>query len=179
MQNTYLAHHGILNMKWGKRNGPPYPLDSSPQRQAAKKRKAERRAASSMSDEELQSVVKRKNLEKAYDKATGKKDKLEASRQIADETRNVANRSKDAIRKIPDKPKERLDMSDMTEQEMRARINRELLERQYDNLFNTNKSDIALGKEFAIEAIDLIGDIAGIAAGGLSIALLLKQLGVW
>ena len=23
-----LAHHGILGQKWGKRNGPPYPLDS-------------------------------------------------------------------------------------------------------------------------------------------------------
>ena len=26
--NTYLAHHGILGQKWGKRNGPPYPLSS-------------------------------------------------------------------------------------------------------------------------------------------------------
>ena len=24
----YLSHHGILGQKWGKRNGPPYPLDS-------------------------------------------------------------------------------------------------------------------------------------------------------
>lgn len=26
---TYLRHHGILGQKWGKRNGPPYPLGSS------------------------------------------------------------------------------------------------------------------------------------------------------
>ena len=25
----YFEHHGRLGMKWGKRNGPPYPLDYS------------------------------------------------------------------------------------------------------------------------------------------------------
>lgn len=29
MNDTYLAHHGILGQKWGKKNGPPYPLDFS------------------------------------------------------------------------------------------------------------------------------------------------------
>lgn len=29
MNETYLVHHGILGQKWGKKNGPPYPLDFS------------------------------------------------------------------------------------------------------------------------------------------------------
>ena len=29
MNNNYISHHGIPGMKWGKQNGPPYPLGSS------------------------------------------------------------------------------------------------------------------------------------------------------
>ena len=33
----YLAHHGILGQRWGKRNGPPYPLSASSHSVAEKK----------------------------------------------------------------------------------------------------------------------------------------------
>lgn len=33
----YLAHHGILGQKWGKRNGPPYPLN--PEDRSAKEKR--------------------------------------------------------------------------------------------------------------------------------------------
>ena len=35
--SNYLAHHGILGMKWGKKNGPPYPLGASDHSQSEKK----------------------------------------------------------------------------------------------------------------------------------------------
>ena len=37
LTERYLAHHGILGQKWGKRNGPPYPLGSSDHSASEKK----------------------------------------------------------------------------------------------------------------------------------------------
>lgn len=35
--STYLQHHGILGQKWGKKNGPPYPLDEQKHSNSEKK----------------------------------------------------------------------------------------------------------------------------------------------
>ena len=35
--SSYLVHHGIAGQKWGKRNGPPYPLDYNDHSAAEKK----------------------------------------------------------------------------------------------------------------------------------------------
>ena len=35
--DEYLAHHGILGQRWGKKNGPPYPLDANDHSASEKK----------------------------------------------------------------------------------------------------------------------------------------------
>lgn len=44
MNEYILVHHGIKGQKWGKMNGPPYPLGSSPK---SRRSKAEQRLTGS------------------------------------------------------------------------------------------------------------------------------------
>lgn len=39
MNNNKLEHHGIKGQKWGKRNGPPYPLAGGDHTKSKKKNK--------------------------------------------------------------------------------------------------------------------------------------------
>ena len=59
--NYYLAHHGILGMHWGDKNGPPYPLGSS-DHSSSEKKAGYRKSLGGGRNEEL---YDRKNTQKA------------------------------------------------------------------------------------------------------------------
>lgn len=85
MQYYVIAHHGILNMKWGQRNGPPYPL--SPGQHSAAEKKAMRKQARAERREER----KIKRLRKKADRLDKKQVKKEAkqAKEYAKEQKTI------------------------------------------------------------------------------------------
>lgn len=64
--NDFLEHHGILGQKWGKRLGPPYPLDGAAESRAeARTRRAEAREQKKAIKEEKKA---RKKVEEEVDR---------------------------------------------------------------------------------------------------------------
>lgn len=63
--SEYLAHHGILGQKWGKKNGPPYPLSDDDR--SAKEKRLNPSSKSRGEIEEARSKYKR--AKKEYSKA--------------------------------------------------------------------------------------------------------------
>ena len=67
-----LAHHGIIGMKWGKRNGPPYPLTAAKQKavknRADDEKKADMKRAvknrRTLSNDEIRTRIERIKLER-------------------------------------------------------------------------------------------------------------------
>ena len=131
--------------------------------------------------------VMKNNLKKRKDRADEEslndpnrwvKEDLEKTKQALDSSSDMIR----AIKKIekdtrPKPKKERMDLSHMTDQEMRQKINRELIERQYNDLFGeTNPSEISKGREYVSTVLDIAGTVIPLSASALSIALAIKSL---
>lgn len=86
-ESNYLAHHGILGQRWGKKNGPPYPLDagehSSSEKKAGWRESLEKKKAERKKNKEQKSFAKQ--IKKA---TKGKYTTNDASKAIDSLVRN-------------------------------------------------------------------------------------------
>ena len=71
----------------------------------------------------------------------------------------------------------RFDLSEMSDQDLRNRINRELLEQQYNKLFaDTSSVQVSKGRAILQDTLDVAGSVLAITGSALSIALAIKKL---
>ena len=96
-EEMYLKHHGILGMKWGKRQGPPYPLGAS-DHSAAERNAGYKKSLGGGRNESLYTRAKKKRLNKAADTAQRDADNLR---------KNGYKEEADAVQKVADKNREK------------------------------------------------------------------------
>lgn len=168
MENNYIRHWGIKGMKWGVRR---YQNKDGTLTDAGKKR-YDRDVQENLSRKKDKRIDTSKPAPDRWVKEDLERTKrtVDASSSLVKQVQNIDNE----IRRT--KAKSEMDLSNMTDQELRQRINRELTERQYKDLFAEEASSVSKGREAVSSALDIAGSVLAVTGSALSIALAIREL---
>ena len=165
MEKNTLAHWGVKGMRWGVRR---YQNKDGSLTPAGKKRY----------DRDIQdNNAKKKDNRIVIDGP-------DASRWVREDTKRakgVVDSSQDMVRELKNinnstrkSKRQTMDLSNMSDQEMRSRINRAMLEKQYNDMFAPQKT--SRGKECVGKILETTGTVLAIGSSALGIALAVKEL---
>lgn len=94
-------------------------------------------------------------------------------RDINNNVRSISEETGKVIKQYGRKKAHRENISKMSDEELRRKVNRLGLERQYNSL---TAPELSKGAEKAASILAMIGSVAAIGASGTSIAIAVKQL---
>lgn len=168
-EHNILAHYGVKGQKWGIRRYQNKDGSLTSKGQARYDRDKRENAAKKKEN--------RIDLSEPDPKRWVRED-LERSKKTVDATDNLVKEMRKLEQNTTTKPvSKRMDLSQMSDKEMRERINRELLERQYNQLFaETPSAQVFKGREALRTTLEVAGSVLAIAGSSLSLALAIKEL---
>jgi hypothetical protein len=145
--DNQLYHYGVLGMHWGRRLG------------SATRYESARRSGLSKSDA-------RKKIET---------ENITTAKSVTDASSSLAKEGLKVHRAIGDVQRARRmeDLSSLTDDELKAKINRMNLEQQYSNL---SASKVSKGQVYAKSTLEVAGSVLAVGSSALGIALAVKQL---
>lgn len=167
--NDQIWHWGVKGMKWGVRR---YQNADGSLTDAGKRRYSTDVAANAKKKKD-----NRLPEESLNDPNRWVKEDQERTKRVVDSGNQMASNLKtlnDKSMRIQARRTPKMDLSKMTDQEMREQINRAMLEKQYDDMFNPKK--VYSGREAVGDTLEIAGSVLAITSSALSIALAIKEL---
>lgn len=164
MANNTLQHHGVKGMKWGVRR---YQNKDGTLTNAGKKRY----------DRDIrENDAKKKDNRIKIDGPDPKrwvKEDVSRSKKLVDASSDM-NRQFQNIERNTRPSRQKMDLSKMSDQEMRNQINRALLEKQYNDMFAPQKT--SKGRDYVNKTLETAGTALAVTSSALGIALAIKEL---
>lgn len=164
MENE-LYHHGIKGMKWGVRRY----QNSDGSLTAAGKKRYDR-------DIRENDARKKENRIKidGPDADRWVKEDLRRSKATIDSTSSMINQAGRMLDINNKKKQSKIDLSNMTDKQLRDRINRSNLEKQYIDMFAPETT--SKGRQYAKAVLETAGTVLAVGSSALGIALSIKEL---